>query len=126
MHPGHLKYSREHTWLKLEGDNKGRVGLTHYSQKQLGNIVFVELPAAGTDINLDEAFGMVESSKATSELHSPASGRVVAVNNALESKPGLINKDPYGEGWMILIELSHPDEVDSLLAAADYLTLINE
>ena len=122
MYPGHLKYSREHTWLKLEDDNKGRVGITHYGQKQLGNIVFIELPAVGIDIKLDEAFGMVESSKATSDLYSPASGRVVTANNALETKPGLINKDPYGEGWMIVIKLKDPGELDSLMSAPDYKT----
>lgn len=126
MHPNQLKYSTEHTWLKLEGDEKGRVGITHYYQEQLKNIVFVELPEVGAIVTRNEAFGVVESSKATSDLYSPVSGTVVEVNSLLETEPGLINQDPYGEGWMFVVELSNTDEPGSLLSADDYLTLIKQ
>ena len=126
MHPNQLKYSTEHTWLKLEGDKKGRVGITHYYQEQLKSIVFVELPEVGAVVTRNEAFGVVESSKATSDLYSPVSGTVVEVNSLLETEPGLINKDPYGEGWMFVVELDNPNELGSLLSADDYLTLIKQ
>ena len=126
MYPGQLKYSTENSWLKPEGDKKGRVGITHYYQEQMNNIVFVELPDAGALVTRDEVFGIVESSKATSDLYSPVSGTVVEVNSILETKPGLINKDPYGEGWMLVVELGNPDELDSLLSADEYLALIEQ
>ena len=126
MHPNQLKYSKEHAWLKLEGAKKGRVGITHYYQEQLKNIVFVELPEVGAIVTRNEAFGVVESSKATSDLYSPVSGTVVEVNSLLETEPGLINQDPYGEGWMFVVELSNTDEPGSLLSADDYLTLIKQ
>lgn len=126
MHPNQLKYSTEHAWLKLEGAKKGRVGITHYYQEQLKNIVFVELPEVGAVVTRNKAFGVIESSKATSDLYSPVSGTVVEMNSLLETEPGLINKDPYGEGWMFVVELSNTDEPDSLLSADDYLTLIKQ
>jgi len=126
MHPNQLKYSTEHAWLKLEGDKKGRVGITHYYQEQLKNIVFVELPEVGAVVTQNEAFGVIESSKATSDLYSPVSGTVVEVNSLLATEPGLINKDPYGEGWMFVVELDNPNELGSLLSADDYLTLIKQ
>lgn len=126
MYPSSLKYSREHTWFKIEDNNKGRVGITHFGQQHLVSISFVELPAVGAEIKKDESFCVIKSSKTTSQLLSPVSGRVIAVNSILESKPGLIHKDPYGEGWMISVELSLPDEVNKLLTADDYLALINE
>ena len=126
MYPSHLKYSREHAWLKLEGDNRGRVGITHYYQEQLKKIVFIELPEVGAEVIQNEAFGVVESSKATSDLYSPVSGTVVEVNSPLETKPSLVNQDPYGEGWMFVVELSNPDELDSLLSAEEYLALIEQ
>jgi len=126
MHPNQLKYSTEHAWLKLEGDKKGRVGITHYYQEQLKNIVFVELPEVGAIVTRNEAFGVVESSKATSDLYSPVSGTVVEVNSLLATEPGLINQDPYGEGWMFVVELDNPNELGSLLSADDYLTLIKQ
>ncbi len=126
MYPGYLKYSKEHAWLKLEGDNRGRVGITHYYQEQLKNIVFVELPEVGTMVTQNEASGVIESSKATSDLYSPVSGTVVEVNSPLETKPGLINQDPYGQGWMFVVEFSNPDELSSLLSVDDYLALIEQ
>jgi len=126
MYPSELKYSTEHTWLKLEGDNKGRVGITYHHQNQLKQVVFVELPEIGTEVTQMEPFGVIESSKATNDLYSPAGGTVVEVNHSLEAKPGLVNHDPYGEGWMIVIDLSNPDELDSLMSAEEYIALITQ
>lgn len=126
MLPSKLKYSKEHVWLKLEEGNIGRVGITHYYQEQLKKIVFVELPEVGAVVTLDEPFGVIESSKATSDLYSPVSGKVAEVNSLLETEPGLVNSDPYGQGWMILIELDNPDELGSLLSADEYLALIEK
>ena len=122
--PGTLKYDPEHTWLKFEPDGTGRVGVTYFAQKQLKDVVFVELPALGVEVAFMEPFGVIESAKATNDLYSPASGRVMARNEALSDDPGLINRDPYGEGWMITIALSRPDEVNKLISADEYRALI--
>ena len=126
MYPSQLNYSTEHTWLKIEGDKKGRVGITQYYQEQLKRIVFVELPEVGAVVNQNGTFGIIESSKATSDLYSPVSGKVVEVNHLLETEPGVINQDPYGQGWMFVVELSDTDELDSLLSADEYLSLIKQ
>jgi glycine cleavage system H protein len=126
MYPSKLKYSREHTWFKIEDNNTGRLGITHFGQQHLMSISFIELPVVGSEIKRNESCCVVESSKTTSELLSPVSGRVIAVNSILESKPGLVHKDPYGEGWMVSVELSHVDEVNELLTADEYLIFINE
>lgn len=125
MYPSELKYNAEHTWLKLEGNERGRVGITYYAQEQLKEVVFVELPEVGTDVVHMEPFGIIESAKATSDLYSPVSGIVVEVNHSLEDEPGLVNHDPYGKGWMIVVELSKPAELDVLLSAKDYQTLVS-
>ena len=120
-----LYYHKEHFWAKIE-DELVRLGATDYGQKALREVVFVELPEVGDKVEQNEAYGTVESVKAVIDLIAPVSGTVKEVNEALMDNPDTINKDPYGEGWMILIELSHPNEVASLLAAADYLTLVKE
>jgi glycine cleavage system H protein len=125
MYPGELKYNPEHTWLKMEGDKKGRVGITYYAQEQLKEVVFVELPEAGSQVAYMEPFGVIESAKATNDLYSPVSGVVMELNNSLASEPGLVNADPYGKGWMIVIELSNPAELKRLLTAEDYRSLIS-
>jgi len=126
MHPSQLKYSVEHTWLKLEKNNMGRIGITHYYQKQLKKIVFVELPEVGSMVTQDGIFGVIESSKATSDLYSPVSGTVVEVNKLLETEPGLVNSDPYGQGWMFIVEFNNPYELDSLLSVDEYLSLVEK
>jgi len=120
MYPQELKYNAEHTWLRLEGNNRGRVGITHYAQVQLKDVVFVELPDVGTEVGYMEPFGVIESVKATSDLYSPVSGEVTEVNRALEDEPGLVNQDPYGKGWMVVVRMTNPDEVDLLVSAAEY------
>ncbi len=119
MYPADLKYTKEHEWIKLEGD-KGRVGITHHAQKALGDVVFVELPKVGRRLQQMETFGVVESVKAVSDLYSPASGEVVEVNSALEAKPEMVNKECYGAGWMILVKLADPKELGKLMDAKGY------
>ena len=125
MYPSELKYNAEHTWLKLEGDKRGRVGITYYAQEQLKEVVFVELPEVGNGVVHMEPFGVIESAKATNDLYSPVSGVVVEVNHSLESEPSLVNHDPYGKGWMIVVELSNLAELDLLISAEQYQALVS-
>ena len=124
MYPEEFKYNPEHTWLKLEGDNLGRVGITQFAQEQLKKVVFIELPEAGTEVSHMEPFGVIESVKATNDLFSPVSGEVVEVNQSLEDEPGTVNEDPHGEGWMVVIKMTKPDEVDNLISAEEYQSLV--
>jgi len=126
MYPEELNYNAEHTWLRLEGDDRGRVGITHYAQEQLKEVVFVELPEVGTEVSYMEPFGVIESVKATSDLYSPVSGEVAEVNYALADEPGLVNQDPYGRGWMVVVKMTNPAEVDLLISAAEYRALLGE
>ena len=120
--PAELKYTREHEWAKVEGD-RARIGITAFAQEQLGDVVFVELPKAGAKVTAMKTFGVVESVKAVSDLFAPVSGEVVEVNDALPKNPELVNSDPYGRGWMLVIRMSDPKDVDSLMSAADYQKL---
>ena len=120
--PKDLKYTREHEWAKQEG-GRVRVGITAYAQDQLGDVVFVELPDAGRAVAQGQAAGSIESVKAVSELYSPVSGKVVEVNPAVVSKPELVNTDPHGT-WLIIVELSNPKEVDTLLTNVQYAELV--
>ncbi|MEW8978692.1 MAG: glycine cleavage system protein GcvH [Symbiobacterium sp.] len=117
--PANLKYTREHEWIRVEG-NIGVVGITWFAQDQLGDVVFVELPEVGRELKQNEQFGVVESVKTVSDLYIPVSGKVVEVNKALDGSPELINQDPYGEGWILKIEIADPAELDNLLDAAAY------
>jgi glycine cleavage system H protein len=119
MYPADLKYSKEHEWIKADG-KQGRVGLTDHAQKALGDVVFVELPKLGRAVKQMEAFGVVESVKAVSDVYAPVSGTVVEVNGALETKPELINKDCYGAGWVIVVEIANPAELGNLMDAKAY------
>jgi glycine cleavage system H protein len=121
-----LKYSKEHEWVEVLEDNKVRIGITDYAQHSLGDIVFVELPAVGDQVEADESMGTVESVKAVSDVYSPVSGEVVEVNEALEDAPEIVNNDPYGEGWMAIVELSDPSQLDNLLTPEQYEALIQE
>ena len=123
--PEGLKYTREHEWIKVEGD-KGRVGITHYAQDQLGDVVFVELPKKGRKLGQMEPFGVVESVKAVSDLYCPVAGEVLEVNSELERKPELVNTDPYGEGWMIQVKITKPKDLDKLLSAPDYTAYLKQ
>jgi glycine cleavage system H protein len=117
--PDGLSYSKDHEWVRVDG-NVAVVGITDYAQDSLGDVVYVELPKTGDEFSANEPFGSVESVKAVSEVFSPVSGEVVGTNEALADTPEKVNTDPYGDGWMIRIQMSHPGEVDSLLTAAEY------
>ena len=117
--PEGLYYSKDHEWLKLEGDT-GTVGITDYAQNSLGDVVYVELPRTGESFEAHATFGSVESVKAVSELYLPVSGEIVEANESLNDEPEKVNGDPYGDGWMVRIRLSNRGEVDGLLSAAEY------
>ena len=121
--PDDRRYLESHEWARLD-NGTARVGISSFAQDELGDIVFVELPAVGDDINQDEAFGVIESIKAVSDLYAPVSGTVTAVNDDLESAPELVNDDPYEAGWMLEIEVADEDELDDLLSAEEYRTQI--
>ena len=123
MVPSELRYTKDHEWVRVDGD-EATVGITEYAAGQLGDIVFVELPEVGRTLAQFAAFGVVESVKAVSDLFAPVSGDVAAANDALSGSPELVNGDPYGEGWMLKLKLSAPDEVDGLLDATAYDALI--
>lgn len=124
-YPEDLKYTKEHEWAKVEG-GRARVGITDYAQRELGDVVFVELPKVGTRLRQMQPFGVVESVKAVSDLFAPLSGEVVEVNTALAERPDLVNQDPYGEGWMIVIAVAEPKDLDQLLAARQYEQYLSE
>lgn len=118
--PAELKYSEEHEWTRLEG-NKVVIGITDFAQHELGDIVFVELPQVGDTLQFGEPFGSVESVKTVSELYAPVSGKVLQVNGALEDAPEKVNSAPYGDGWMVIVELSNTAELDKLWSADKYI-----
>ena len=117
--PETLRYTKDHEWAKLEG-KRTRIGITDHAQTELTDVVFVELPPIGKVVKQGEPLGTVESVKAVSEIFAPVSGKVVEVNKALEEKPEIVNKDPYGEGWMVVLEASEAARADSLMDAAAY------
>ena len=123
--PKDLRYTQEHECLKVDG-TKGVIGITHFAQDQLGDVVFVEVPAVGTELEKEITFGVVESVKTVSDLYSPVTGKVTAVNKDMEATPELVNQDPYGKGWVVEIELSDAGQSESLLSAADYEAFIKE
>ncbi|WP_306325075.1 glycine cleavage system protein GcvH [Streptomyces venezuelae] len=118
--PEHLKYTKDHEWVETTGDKRVRVGITDFAQKQLGDIVFVDVPTVGRDVEAGDPFGDVESVKSVSELYAPVAGRVVAKNPDLESDPENVNSDPYGDGWIAEIETAGARALDGLLDAAQY------
>ena len=121
--PVELKYTKEHEWVKVDG-NVAAIGITDWAQSELGDIVFVELPEVGAEVKQLETFGTIEAVKSVSDLFSPVSGKVVEINAALEDDPMVINRDPYGDGWMIKVELSDAGELEQLLDASGYNKLI--
>ena len=120
-----LKYTKEHEWVKVEG-NTATVGITDYAQGELGDIVFVELPEVGFEVKQMGKFGTIEAVKAVSDMYSPVSGKVISVNAALDKDPMVVNHDPYGEGWMVKIQISNNGELAHLLDAESYKTLLKE
>lgn len=123
--PKDLKYSKEHEWARIE-DGKVVIGITDHAQEELGDVVFVELPEVGREVEQMETFGVVESVKAVSDLYSPVTGEVLEINEALKEEPELINSDPYGDGWLIVVKMSDESEVDGLLSTEEYESFIKE
>jgi glycine cleavage system H protein len=123
--PKELRYSREHEWVAVE-EGIATIGITDYAQEQLGDVVYVELPEVGAQVTKDEAFGVVESVKAVSDIYAPVSGTVTEINVPLPNSPETINEDPYGDAWMIRVEMSDLEELDELMTAAQYKKFIEE
>ncbi len=121
--PSELKYSKDHEWVRVEGD-VAFVGITDFAQGQLGDIVFVDVPSVGETLSQYEVFGTIEAVKTVSDAFLPVGGEVLEFNEALDADPALVNKDPYGEGWMVKVKMSEPAQLDTLLSAAEYEALI--
>ncbi|NOT55909.1 MAG: glycine cleavage system protein GcvH [Deltaproteobacteria bacterium] len=123
--PQELRYSEEHEWVAMD-DNIATIGITDHAQEQLGDIVYLELPETGTAVTKGDKFGVVESVKAVSDIYAPVSGMVVTVNTGLPNTPETVNEEPYGDGWMIRVEMSNPEELDDLMTAAEYEKFIED
>ncbi len=122
--PSDLKYTKDHEWIKLIDDKTALIGITEFAQRELGDIVFIDINTTGKMLNAEEVFGTVEAVKTVSDLFLPVEGKIVEVNNALSNNPELVNNDPYGEGWMAKIELSNTADINSLLTAEAYEQLV--
>jgi glycine cleavage system H protein len=122
--PSNVKYTKDHEWIKIESDNIALVGITHFAQQELGDIVYVDIATVGNALQKDEVFGTVEAVKTVSDLFLPVSGTVIEVNATLNKKPDLVNSDPYGEGWMIKLAVTDIAEIDGLMDAAAYEQLV--
>jgi glycine cleavage system H protein len=125
MYPSELSYDKEHEWARVEGTDVV-LGITYFAQHQLGEVVYVDLPSVGDDVNAGEAFGEIESVKSVSELYSPVSGTITEVNDALANTPETVNEDPYGAGWMIKVAMSDPSQVRAMMSAEDYEAFTTE
>ncbi|HDP76467.1 MAG TPA: glycine cleavage system protein GcvH [Bacteroidales bacterium] len=124
--PSNLKYTKDHEWIKEEGNGFATVGVTDFAQSQLGDIVFIEIETQGETLAKEEVFGTIEAVKTVSDMFMPVSGEVVEVNPKVIEQPDIVNNDPYGEGWMIKIKMTNPAEVNDLLNAEQYKEIINE
>lgn len=125
MNPDNLQYHKEHTWVKASG-RKATIGITDYAQDALGDIVYIDLPEVDTDVEANSEIGEIESTKATSSIISPASGRVIEVNEDLSESPEIINEDPYGKGWIAILEIDDTSELDDLMDASEYTKYVEE
>jgi len=119
MYPDDFYYTKDHEWLKIDGD-EARVGITDFAQKQLGDVVYVELPQSGVQLEFHQSFGVIESVKAVSDIYSPVSGEVIEINQELNDSPELVNEDPHNKGWIILIKIKDESELDKLMSASEY------
>ena len=124
-YPDNYRYTKEHEWVRVEGD-AGFVGITNHAQQELGDIVYVDLPKTGATLEQGKTLGSVESVKAVSDIYAPVSGEVLEINEALQNTPETLNQDPHGQGWLVKIRLTAPDEIRKLLSAADYQSYIGE
>ena len=125
MYPEDLKYTEEHEWARIEGD-RAVVGITHYAQDALGDIVYVDIPQVGTTVTAGERFGEVESTKSVSDIYSPVSGTIAERNEQLDKSPEIINSDPYGQGWLVVVQMTDADELDQLMEADAYAEMVAE
>ncbi len=125
MYPDDIMYHKDHMWLRTI-DNMAKIGITYYAQKQLGDIVYIELPEIGAEVDVNAVVGEIESTKTTSTIEAPVSGRIIEVNNMIEEMPEIINEDPYERGWIAVIEMSNTDEVDNLMDSKKYQSYIEE
>ena len=124
MNPKDYKYTPEHEWIHLEGGGRGKVGLTDYAQKKLGDLVYLDLPQPGTEVKQFKKMAEIESVKAVADLFAPASGKIIEANQAAIEDPALVNQDPYGKGWLVKLELSNPSELDGLMDNTQYGELL--
>ncbi|HEY3318747.1 MAG TPA: glycine cleavage system protein GcvH [Coriobacteriia bacterium] len=125
MYPSDLKYAKEHEWVRVDGDT-ATIGISDFAQDQLGEVVYVDLPSEGDEATAGDSFGEIESVKSVSELFAPVSGEIVKVNDALDDAPETVNEDPYGEGWMIVVKLSDPSQLDELMDSSAYEAFVAE
>lgn len=124
-YPSELKYTKDHEWLRPNSDGTAIVGITEFAQSELGDIVFVEINEIGEELDQDEVFGTVEAVKTVSELFLPVQGTVMEINEKLKDNPELVNEDPYGDGWMVKIKMSNPDDAGTLLSADEYRQIVS-
>ncbi|MCW5787398.1 MAG: glycine cleavage system protein GcvH [Nitrospira sp.] len=124
MIPSNLRYHQEHEWVRAEGQ-QATVGISHFAQDALGDIVFIDLPKVGAKVTASQQIGEVESTKTTSTIYTPVSGTIIKINADLKDHPEVVNSDPYGKGWMVVIDLTAPEEVDKLMTAAQYETFLS-
>jgi glycine cleavage system H protein len=124
-YPDDLYYNREHLWVRVQG-NRGTVGVTDHAQREMGEILFVDLPEESSQVDKNDNFGSLESSKTVAELRSPLSGEIISINKDLEEEPSLVNDDPYGNGWLVVLEMDDPGELEDMLNAADYEELLEQ
>jgi len=125
MYPDDLKYHKDHMWLHANG-NKAKIGITHYAQEQLGDIVYVELPETGSEVEMNAVIGEIESTKTTSAIEAPVGGKIIEVNNALDDTPEVINEDSYGKGWIAVIEMGNKEDINHLMDSKEYQNYIEE
>lgn len=123
--PAELKYSKDHEWVRVEG-NRAVIGITDFAQDSMGDIVFVELPSEGDTVESEDTFGVIESVKTASDMYSPVSGKVVEVNSEPVDSPEIVNQDPYGKGWLIVVEMSDPSQLEQLMSAKEYQAMVEE
>lgn len=123
--PSQLRYTKDHEWVLLEG-NTAKIGITDFAQRELGDIVFVDINTVGKSLQAEEIFGTVEAVKTVSDLFLPVAGTVLEINSGLEANPELVNSDPYGEGWMVKVQVNNPSDVEALLTADAYKALVGE
>jgi len=126
MNPKEYEYTQEHEWICPEPGNKGKIGITNYAQSQLGDIVFLDLPAPGTQVEQFQKIGEIESVKAVSDFFAPVSGKILEINQTAIDEPKLVNEDPYGAGWLVRLELSRPSELDALMNSDEYDKFVAE